>query len=85
MSILISGYEAQGISTPPRSDVFDMASRTVLNDKFNTLESNKLSKKLENQSKQLIRRVNPSRSTKVQTEEEQDKELADTIDQQFGS
>ncbi len=84
MSILIAGYNAQGIQAPSRKDVFNMASRTVLSNKFNIVENNKLSKQLENQSKQHIQRVNKSRGTAVKTSDELDKEIADAIDQQFG-
>lgn len=83
MSVLIAGYNAQGIPAPNRSDVFQTASRFVLSDQFVKVGNEKLSKQLEQQSTQHIQRANKSKATTVLTAEEQDKEIADSIDRQF--
>lgn len=83
MSVLIAGYNAQGLPAPNRSDVFQMASRHVLADKYSQIESEKLSGVLKNQSSQHIQRANRTKVTPALSAEEQDKEIAASIDQQF--
>lgn len=83
ISVLISGYNAQGLSAPSRSDVFKMASRQVLSDKFAKIENDKLSNELGKQSKQHIQRANKTKASPVLSADEQDQEIADSIDRQF--
>ena len=83
MSVLLAGYNAQGFPIPPREEVFGMATRSVLSEKFSELKNNELSDKLKEQSKQHIQRANKSSSAVVKTPEEVDAEIAASIDEQF--
>jgi hypothetical protein len=83
MGILIAGYNSQGLPVPSRSEIFDVAARQVLADKYSEIKNNKLSNELEGQSKQLIQRANKSTSTVVKTPEEEDADLAELIDSTF--
>ncbi|KKN46486.1 hypothetical protein LCGC14_0672560 [marine sediment metagenome] len=80
MSVLISGYEAQGMQAPNRSDVFKMASQQMFPEKFTSVKDETLSKQLKQQSTQHIQRVNRTKASVKQTEEELDVELASEID-----
>ena len=84
MSILISGYNAQGLQEPSRSSVFETAARSVLVDKYNELNGNKLSDQLKDQSKQHIQRANKSSSSATKTPEEEEADLAELLDKKFG-
>ena len=83
MSILIAGHKSNNIAVPPREKVFDTAMRMVLGNRFSEIEKNKLSGKLESQSKQLIRRTGKTSPSATKTPDDEDKELADLLDQKF--
>ena len=83
MGILIAGYNSQGLPAPPRSEVFESATRQILADKFGQIKNDKLSGELEKQSKQHIQRANKSTSTAVKTPDEEDADLAELIDSKF--
>ncbi|KKM73487.1 hypothetical protein LCGC14_1410000 [marine sediment metagenome] len=84
MSILIAGYNSQGIAPPPKSEIFESAVRTVLSSKIGEIKDSKLSNKLRDQSTQQIQRANKSASFASKTPEEEDAELGELLDQKFG-
>ncbi len=83
MSVMLAGYKAQGREAPARSEIFDVAARQVLADKFSDIRNNKLSDELKKQSGQHIQRANKSTSTVVKTPDEEDAELAELLDSKF--
>ncbi len=85
LSVLIAGYNAQGINAPQKSDLFQTAVRQIFHEKYAKIEHGKLENNLKKQEKQHIRRVNKSKSIPSMSPEEIDKEIADAIDSQFGN
>jgi len=80
MSIMLSGYNAQGLESPPFEEVFDSAARLVLRDEYQKIHEKKLSKGLESQASQHIQRVGGQKASGVQTTEE---EIAQALSERF--
>lgn len=79
MSVLLSGYEAQGLRAPPREEVFDIAARIVLKDEFQEVHEKKLSGELFSRSTQHIQRTGTQNETSTQTPEEEAAAAADAL------
>lgn len=85
MSILIAGHKTNNLPVPTREEIFNTATQMVLSERYGKIESNKLSTKLRNQSKQHIQRANKPSSSVAKTPEDEDKELADLLDEKFST
>jgi len=62
MSVLLAGYQAQGQNAPPREDVFNMAARFVLADKYQEVHEKRLAGDLAKRKGAHLQRVNRSKS-----------------------
>lgn len=81
MSVMDSGYRAQGIQPPSREDLFNTASRNILQDRYAELTEKRISRDLEKQSKQHIQRARGSgKGTSTLTPQE---EAAAEIDAKY--
>ncbi len=81
MTIRFSGYEAQGLTPPPREEVFSDAARFVLADEYAAIEKRKLSDELGARSGQHIQRGSSARGgSKISPEQE----TADLLKDKFG-
>jgi hypothetical protein len=81
MSILLSGYRAQGKPIPPREDIFDMAVGIVFADKIEEIESGKLSGDLEARASQHIQRAGGRKAVGQKTPRD---EAAEALKEKFG-
>lgn len=82
MSIMFSGYEAQGLNPPPRGEVFDAAARLVLRDEYQKVHERKLTGDLGSRATQHIQRAGGTRASSTQTPEE---EAAAAVDAMLGN
>ena len=57
VSVMYSGYDAQGLTPPPRDELFATAARSVLHDEFQKQHNEKLSGDLKKRAGQHIERV----------------------------
>lgn len=69
-SVLISGYEAEGLKSPPLDELFQTAAQTVLQNEFQQLHEEKLSGKLGSRATQHIERAGGRKAAASQTPEE---------------
>ena len=67
MSIMDSGYRAQGLTVPSRDELFRKASRAVLPDEYQQVHEKKLSGKLEKRAGQHISRAGGQKVSGTQT------------------
>ena len=77
MSVLISGYEAQGQVPPPREEVFDTAARIVLRDVYQGVREKEIAGTLKTQSGQHLQR---SGSVQASTTKTPDEDAAAAVD-----
>ncbi|KKL71521.1 hypothetical protein LCGC14_2094060, partial [marine sediment metagenome] len=67
MSIMDSGYRAQGLTVPSRDELFRKASRAILPDEYQQVHEKKLSGKLEKRAGQHISRAGGQKVSGTQT------------------
>ena len=79
---LMAGYDAQGLQSPPREEIFRDAARHVLRDEYDKVRSKKLSGKVARRSKQHIQRVGGQKASATPSAEE---ETAAVLDAKFGT
>lgn len=80
MAITLKGYEANGLTPPPREKVFDAAARFVLQDEFAQKRSKELADELKKRQGQHISRASGQKNQHSQSSEE---ETAALIDKKF--
>jgi hypothetical protein len=81
MSVLMAGYQAQGLDAPPREEVFNAAAGLVLRDEHRKVHEKKLAGDLEKRASQHIQRAGGSKGTTAKTPEE---EVAQALQEKFG-
>lgn len=79
MSIMFAGYEAQGLESPPREQVFDAAARFVLQDEYQKVHEKKLAGDLETQASQHIQRTGGEQAASKQSPEEEAAQAVDEL------
>lgn len=81
MSVMDSGYRAQGIEPPSRDELFESAVGLVLRDTYAEVKDKKLQGSLEKQSRQHIRRAGGG---KVKSQLNDEEAIAAEIEKRFG-
>lgn len=81
ISIMESGYEAQGLKVPSRDELFEKASRAVLPDEYQQIHEKKLSGKLGKRAGQHISRAGGQKVSGAQTPAES---AAAELEKKFG-
>lgn len=69
-AVLISGYQAEGLESPPRNELFETAARFVLQNEYQQIHEKNLSNKLEKRATQHIERVGGRKASASQTPED---------------
>ena len=77
MSVLMSGYQAQGQTPPSREEIFDTAARIVLRDTFQGIREKEIAGTLKTQSGQHLQR---SGSVQASTTKTPDEDAAAAVD-----
>lgn len=81
MTIMLAGYQATGMPTPPREQVFDTAARSVLGDVYRDAQEGKLRSRLDGRKKKHIQRAGGQRSEPEQVSPEE--ETADLVNSKY--
>jgi len=81
LSVLLSGYAAQGLEAPPREELFNTAARLVLHKEYQAIDNKKLASDLEKQASQHIQRASGRQVSSAQSPED---EAAALLDEKFG-
>ncbi|MCP4899992.1 MAG: hypothetical protein GY906_23740 [bacterium] len=75
MTIRLRGFQAQGLTPPPREEVFSDAARFVLRDEYAAIEKQKLSDELGSRSEQHLQRGSSKKGGSKSTAEQETVDL----------